>query len=135
MWSTWAFCKVVHISTLTPYLSIKQNKQDRCVWGVWFLTEPDAVPPDLFRAAQYVATAPVLRTELRLRQALRSLFLACAASPRSVQSGDFLQHPVQNRIGNRGVAYRQRLVLVIGQQIGLGGVDRSQKRSRLIGTC
>ena len=25
MWATWAFCKVVHISLLTPYLSIKLN--------------------------------------------------------------------------------------------------------------
>ena len=24
MWATWAFCKVVHISMPTPYLSIKQ---------------------------------------------------------------------------------------------------------------
>lgn len=26
MWSTWAFCEVVHISTPTPYLSIKHSE-------------------------------------------------------------------------------------------------------------
>ena len=37
MWASWAFCELVHISTPTPCLSIKQRWHHGCVQAAWFL--------------------------------------------------------------------------------------------------
>lgn len=40
MWSSWAFCELVHMSMPIPCLSIKQSGVDRRIWVVGFLAKP-----------------------------------------------------------------------------------------------
>jgi hypothetical protein len=39
MWASWAFCKLVHISTSTPHLSIKQNGRGAAAPGMNNVTQ------------------------------------------------------------------------------------------------